>query len=246
MRKPPLLIIFDLDGTLVDPAGAITGGITAALQAYGLPVPPAQRLDEMVGPPLVTSLRELAGVPEVLLESVIRHYRAGYRSSGMSASRPYPGVVALVEELRTAGNLVSVATQKPQWLAGELLKVQQMDGLFDSIHGAPRNEQQAAALDGKVSIIAAALDAHRGTYTRAVMIGDRSHDVHGAAQNGLRCIGVSWGFGTNAELTQAGAVRIVDSPDEVPGILAELGADQVSVVTGASTATQKSVRLGPV
>lgn len=219
MKESRLLVLFDLDGTLVDPAGAITGGIGAALAACSLPVPPAAELQRMVGPALVTSLQDIAGVPADRVAEVIDRYRAGYRDTGMAQSRPYPGIRALVEQLRAGGAAVAVATQKPEWLALELLKVQGLDGLFDSVHGSPADEQAAAALDGKASIIRAALDRHAERYDRAVMVGDRRHDVEGAAANGLDCIGVAWGFASDGELAAAGAAAVVGSAAE---LLAEL------------------------
>ncbi|MCC9145358.1 MULTISPECIES: HAD hydrolase-like protein [unclassified Arthrobacter] len=214
MTSPRTLVLFDLDGTLVDPAGAITGGISSALAACGLPVPPEADLQRMVGPSLVTSLRDIARVPGDRLEAVIRHYRQGYRESGMAQSRPYPGIQRAVELLRR-DMTVAVATQKPEHLAVELLEVQGMGNLFGSVHGSPADEQAAAALDGKRSIIRAALDRHADSYDRAVMIGDRRHDVEGAAANGLGCIGVSWGFAAEGELQAAGAAAVVDTAEEL-------------------------------
>ena len=215
VKESRLLVLFDLDGTLVDPAGSITGGISAAIAACGLPVPPAADLQRMVGPALITSLREIAGVPEERISEVLTHYRAGYRETGMANSRPYPGIRETINALRASGAAVAVATQKPEPLARELLRVQKLDELFDSVHGSPADEQAAAALDGKASIIRAALTQHAGGYDRAVMVGDRQHDVQGATANGLDCIGVSWGFASDGELTAAGAVAVVDSAEEL-------------------------------
>lgn len=213
-------MLFDLDGTLVDPAGSITGGISAALAEAGLPVPPAAELDRMVGPALKESLTTIASVPPEQLESVIARYRRGYRETGMAASRPYPGIADAVRNLRADGALVAVATQKPEPIARELLAVQGLDTLFDSIHGSPADERLAAA-DGKVSIIRAALAEHHGRYSSAVMIGDRSHDVHGASANGIPCIGVAWGFAPDGELEAAGAAVVVRSAaDLAPAVRA--------------------------
>ena len=219
MKESRLLVLFDLDGTLVDPAGAITGGISDALAACGLPVPPAADLQRMVGPALVTSLRDIAGVPADRVDEVIAIYRAGYRSAGMAQSRPYPGIADAVSRLRAGGCLVAVATQKPEPLAIELLATQGLLDLFDSVHGSPADEQAAAALDGKTTIITAALARHTGRFDRAVMVGDRRHDVHGAAANGLDCIGVNWGFAAAGELEAAGAAAVVGTAED---LLAEL------------------------
>ncbi|MHA7275722.1 HAD hydrolase-like protein [Arthrobacter sp. Hz1] len=209
-----LLVLFDLDGTLVDPAGAITGGIVSSLEAHGLPRPSDTALRAMVGPPLVTSLRSIGGVPQHQLESVIAHYREGYRSHGMAGSKPYPGVIGVVEALRSGGHLVAVATQKPQGLARELLRVQRMDTLFGSIHGSP-DEEHAPGMEGKTPIIAAALAEYRGGYDGAIMVGDRSHDITGAAANGLDCIPVTWGFGSAEEFSAAGATQPADSAERL-------------------------------
>ena len=215
MTNSRLLVLFDLDGTLVDPAGSITGGIAAALDAAGLPVPPPADLQAMVGPALKDSLTRIAGVPADRLESVIASYRRGYRETGMAASRAYPGVAEAVRSLQAEGSLVAVATQKPEPIARELLAVQGLDTLFDSIHGSPADERRAAA-DGKVSIVRAALAEHEGRYSAAVMVGDRSHDVHGAAANGIPCVGVAWGFAQDGELEAAGAAAVVQFAAELP------------------------------
>lgn len=229
MINTRLLVLFDLDGTLVDPAGAITGGISEALRAAGLPVPSDDGLRAMVGPSLVQSLTRFGRVPENRLDEVIASYRAGYRERGMADSRHYPGVVDAIGELRRHGHLLAVATQKPEWLAEELLEVQGLSGLFDSIHGSPRDERVAAALDGKSTIIAAALAAHQGEYDAAIMVGDRSHDVHGAAANNLPCVAVTWGFGSVRELAEAGPAVVVDDAGAMLSFLLNYVTSQDSV-----------------
>lgn len=213
MKNTRLLVLFDLDGTLVDPEGAITGGIAAALRTLGLPVPADEEMQRMVGPALVRSLEDIADVPQDRVDEVIALYRAGYRTRGMAESSPYPGIVDSVQALTERGHTVAVATQKPARLARELLDTQGMTSLFGSIHGAPDDERAAAALDGKRTIIAAALAEHKGNYDRAVMIGDRSHDIEGAAANGLDCIAVDWGFGTEAEFAAARPAAVVSSSE---------------------------------
>lgn len=214
---PYSLILFDLDGTLVDPAGAITGGISGALRAHGLAVPDQDALQSMVGPPLLHSLGVIAGVPAPLIGAVMATYRAGYRSTGMQQSRPYPGVARGVEILAEAGAVVAVATQKPEWLAEELLEAQGLRSLFASVHGSPRDERRAAT--GKTTIIRAALDAHPAAAQRAVMVGDRLHDVEGARANGLPGVGVTWGFAAPGELEEAGAAAVVHTAEQLLEVL---------------------------
>ncbi|WP_262364397.1 HAD hydrolase-like protein [Arthrobacter echini] len=211
------LVLFDLDGTLVDPAGAITDGIGAALRSHGFEVPDEETLHAMVGPALVQSLTAVAGVPADAVRDVVATYRAGYLSTGLQQSRPYPGVIECVRALADDGAVVAVATQKPEWLAEELLTVQGMRHLFASVHGSPRDESRT--IGGKTPIIRAALEAHPHAAGRAVMIGDRRHDVEGALANGIACIGVDWGFAAPGELEGAGALAVVHSAGELSTLI---------------------------
>ncbi|MCU1548647.1 MAG: family hydrolase [Arthrobacter sp.] len=209
-------MIFDLDGTLVDPAGGISEGIAAALAELGLAVPGQARLDAMIGPKLSHSLVDIAGVPPEQLEEAIRIYRAHYLSTGIAQSRLYPGIRSLLESYVEAGRPIAVATQKPEVLARTVLEHHGIDACFRSIRGSAADEAlPASGPAGKAGIVAAAL-ADLGTPAvpgtrRAVMVGDRAQDVAGAAANSLDCIGVGWGFALDGELREAGAVAIVNS-----------------------------------
>ncbi|CAH0155499.1 5'-nucleotidase [Arthrobacter sp. Bi26] len=223
MTHTTVPVIFDLDGTLVDPAGGITDGIAAALTELGLPVPGKSRMDAMIGPKLSHSLTEIAGVPAALLEDAIRIYRAHYVSTGIAQSRLYPGIRELLEDFVAAGRPIAVATQKPEGLARTVLAHHGIAGLFHSIRGSAADEAAAgpgsasvpedAVPEGKAGIVAAALSdlavAGPTAAGRAVMVGDRAQDVAGAAANGLDCIGVGWGFAPDGELHTAGAIEIV-------------------------------------
>jgi phosphoglycolate phosphatase len=214
-------VIFDLDGTLVDPAGGITDGIAAALQGLGLPVPGQELLEAMIGPKLSDSLLNVAGVPAGLLDEVIRRYREYYVATGIGQSRLYPGVREVLESYAAAGRPIAVATQKPQGLAHTVLAHHGIDGLFQGIHGSADDESAVDGVPvGKTEIIAAAL-RDLGTH-HALMVGDRAQDVAGAIANGLDCIGVAWGFAPDGELETAGAVAVVATADELAGTVDRL------------------------
>lgn len=205
-------VIFDLDGTLVDPAGGITDGIAAALREFGIPVPSQDLLDAMVGPKLSDSLLTIAGVPPAKLQLVIRSYRMRYLDTGISQSRLYPGILELLDAFAAAGRPVAVATQKPEHLAPLVLQHHKILDRFVSVQGSAVDETAAAAGPvGKTGIIAAAMADLRTQH--AVMVGDRAQDAAGAIANGIDCIGVSWGFAPDGELEEAGAVAVVhDTP----------------------------------
>ena len=211
-------VIFDLDGTLVDPAGGITDGISAALTELGIRVPAPAQLDAMIGPKLSDSLLNVAGVPQEQLAEVIRRYRAYYLETGIAQSRLYPGIRGLLEQYAAAGRPIAVATQKPEGLARIVLEHHGIAASFDFIRGSAADEAaHATAPRGKTEIVAAAL-SDLGTQ-HAVMVGDRAQDVAGAMANGLDCIGVSWGFAPDGELHEAGAVTIVHSATDLAAVI---------------------------
>ncbi len=211
-------VIFDLDGTLVDPAGGITDGIAAALSELGLPIPGQDLLEAMIGPKLSDSLLNVAMVPAHMLDDAIRIYRLYYLETGISQGRLYPGILDVLDNFAAAGRQVAVATQKPEGLANTVLEHHGIADLFRFIRGSADDESAAAAGPvGKTGIIATAL-GDLSTH-HAVMVGDRAQDVAGAIANGLDCIGVSWGFAPEGELQDAGAVTVVDTaPDLVAAI----------------------------
>jgi phosphoglycolate phosphatase len=215
-------VIFDLDGTLVDPAGGITDGIASALAELGLPVPGQDLLDAMIGPKLSDSLLNVAMVPAHMLEDVVRLYRQYYLATGIAQSRLYPGIREVLASFVAAGRPVAVATQKPEGLARIVLEHHGIAGLFKSIRGSSDNEAAADGPVGKTGIIAAAL---RDLSTHhAVMVGDRAQDVAGALANGLDCIGVAWGFAPDGELQDAGAFSIVDNAADLVAAVERLEA----------------------
>ncbi|MBP2414553.1 phosphoglycolate phosphatase [Arthrobacter stackebrandtii] len=225
---PPSVVLFDLDGTLVDPAGGITGGLQHALAAMDLPVPSLDELNAVIGPKLADALVNLLGVPAGKVEDVIAAYRAWYGARGMAMSVVYPGVEEVLAQLQARGVQLAVATQKPEPLAKVLLAHHGLDRYFVAIRGSHADETlkpgDPGYRPGKTEIIAAALaetapaaaaGAEPGQLPHAVMVGDRHQDVHGAAGNGLECVGVAWGFAADGELAAAGARAVVQSAEEL-------------------------------
>ncbi|WP_417219409.1 HAD hydrolase-like protein [Arthrobacter sp.] len=230
---PARAVLLDLDGTLVDPAGGITGGILHALLANGIAHPGDDHLASLVGPPLASGLMTIPGMTEALLPHVIADYRQEYAAHGMAASRVYPGIAELLAGLRADGRILAVATSKPEPLARQLLAAKGLDGYFDSIHGSSPDEVSAPnRTTGKPHIVAAALEATGQGPEATVMVGDRMHDIEGARANALQSIGVAWGFAADGELEAAGAAAVVHSPAELGGLLG-IGRGHSASVHGA-------------
>lgn len=199
-------ILFDLDGTLTDSGEGIINCAWLALKYFGIPLPDRETMRVFVGPPLRDSFLRF-GVPENDVEKAIEIYRSRYVPTGMFENTPYPGIRAMLAALKTAGHKLYVATAKPEEMAVAILQKFELAAFFENIYGASMD----ASRDSKDKVIAYAL-AQIGTSENTVMVGDTAYDVLGAAVHKIPCIGVSWGYGKVADMVDAGAISISDSP----------------------------------
>ena len=207
------LVLLDLDGTLIDSSPGILQSLHDGFTAAGVPVPATDVLRTFIGPPIHDSMRRV-GVPEARVADVVAAYRESMGARGMYQASVYPGVLDALGELRAAGLRLAVATAKPEVLAVPVCDHLGLAPLLDGVVGAPLDEGVT-----KGDVVARAVTLFPGA---AAMVGDREHDVHGAAENGLPCLGVRWGFAAPDELEDAGAVAVVTSPAELVGALVGL------------------------
>ena len=207
-------VFFDLDGTLTDSGEGIIESAQYAFRELGLPLPDREDFRKMVGPPLSVGF-SLLGVPAERIEDAIFFYRDQYNNrGGKYKNRVYPGIEALLRNLRKAGFLLYVATSKPEPLAREILEGFGLAPYFAYIAGATMDhsrENKGDVLNYLLSVVNPA----DGT----VMVGDTRFDVTGAHDKGVPCIGVTWGYGLKEELETAGADAIVDSPGQLLAVL---------------------------
>ena len=192
------IILFDLDGTLTDSAPGILNSVRYACRKLGLPIPGEETLRRFLGPPLIASFREY------------------FPTKGLFENEVYPGIPALLADIKSAGKTVIIATSKPEAYARRILEHFGLAQYCDFICGATLDETRT----DKAEVIAYALETAGITdKSRAVMVGDREHDVLGAKKNGLPCIGAVYGYGTAEELTAAGAAALADTVDELHKLL---------------------------
>lgn len=205
-------VLFDLDGTLTDPALGITNAVMYALQKMGRPVPPRQALYRYIGPPLLDSFQQYAGMTDAEARRALALYREYFAPTGIFENEVYPGIPQLLKELRAAGCGVVLATSKPEPFARQILEHFGLAEHFTLVVGATMDETRTE----KHEVIAYALQLlGMPAKDTVIMVGDRSYDVQGAAHNGLGCIGVLYGFGSRQELTDAGAAALAS---DVPAL----------------------------
>lgn len=202
--------LLDLDGTLVDSATLITQHLAKALASVGAPVPTPEGLRTLVGPPFETALPAL-GLSLQQTEAVIMAYRESYDPVAATETPLYPGIPGLLERLHTSGITLAVATSKPEYLAGWITDGTGIDRWFRLVGGT----DIAAGRRGKAMVVGSVLERLGLDPTRdpVVMVGDRHHDVDGAAEHGVPTIGVAWGYAEPGELS--GARLVVADVDEL-------------------------------
>lgn len=207
-------VLFDLDGTLTDPFIGITNSMQHALREMGKDAPAPAELRRYIGPPLQATFLEIFG-DEAMAAQALGFYRRRYGAVGKFENELIPGIANALQAIADAGHTLFVATSKLEAYSLDIIEHFGLTRFFRRVHGS--------ALDGsradKGDLIRHILSIERLDATQTVMIGDRLHDAHGAAKNGLRTIGVLWGFGDRAELEGAGVAGIATSPDELPGLV---------------------------
>lgn len=205
-------IFFDLDGTLTDPGEGITKSVEYALNKYGIQVEDRTSLYKFIGPPLTDSFSEFYGFSEEKAVEAVSFYREYFGVTGLFENEVYDGIVSVLETLKEKGLHLLVATSKPEEYSVRILEKFDLIKYFDFVCGATMSGSRVK----KADIIAYALEsAGVEDKSTVLMIGDRHHDIDGAKINGLASMGVTYGYGDRAELEEAGADYIIDSPEEI-------------------------------
>lgn len=209
----PTHVYFDLDGTLTDPFEGITKCILYALDQLGFPQPTDEYLYSCIGPPLYETFPEMVG--EELTLKAVDLYRERFDEVGWLENEPYEGIHDALAAIADTDCVLFVATSKPRIAANRIVDHFEMSQYFTSVYGCELDGTRA----NKTELLKYAIEENPPASSRT-MIGDRKHDLIGAIANGIRPIGVSYGYGSSEELNTAGATAIADSPAELPRLIA--------------------------
>ena len=209
----PTHVYFDLDGTLTDPFEGITKCILYALDKLGFPHPSDEYLYSCIGPPLYETFPQMVG--EELTLKAIDLYRERFDEIGWLENKPYDGIHNALAAVADSGSVLFVATSKPRIAAARIIEHFEMGQYFERVFGCELDGTRA----NKAELLNYAIEENPQASSRT-MIGDRKHDLIGAIANGIRPVGVSYGYGSAEELDAAGATAIANSPTDIPGLLA--------------------------
>ncbi len=205
-------VLFDLDGTLTDPAEGITASVNYALKKFGRDVDDMTLLYKYIGPPLVRSFIEFEGMTQEEACEGLKYYRENFIKEGIFQNEIYVGIEELLLKLKNSGYAIILATSKPEELAEQILEHFDIKRYFDFIAGNTLDEKRQTKREVIEHILNHYPEIER---ENAIMVGDRRYDVEGAAQCGIDTIGVLYGYGGAEELSTAGAKLLARSPEDV-------------------------------
>lgn len=215
-------ILFDLDGTLTDPKIGITRSVQYALYALGIDEPSLDRLEPFIGPPLADSFREFYGLNEEQIAVAIAKYRERFAQQGIYENEIYPGISEMLAELKRKGKILAIASSKPTLFVEQILDYFDIRKYFDFVVGSnmdgTRSRKEEVVEEALRQMVSAEMIPSEKKDT-VVMVGDRKFDIEGAKAQGITSVGVSFGYGAEGELEQAGADFTVNSVKALSAVL---------------------------
>lgn len=202
------IILFDLDGTLVDSGLGITNSVIYALEKFNIKVDDRTSLYKFVGPPLHKSFENFYGFTPKKAMQAVKYYREYYKDKGIFEVKMYAGIKNTLENLYSADKTLLVTTSKPEVFAKKILEHLGIAKYFKIIAGAN--------LDGTRTIKSEVIDyafkqCKITDLSKVIIIGDREYDVFGAKEIGIDSMGVLYGYGSEEELKNAGATCLAKS-----------------------------------
>ncbi len=205
-------LVLDLDGTISDPSLGITRCFNHALQSHGFPAVSDSIIAKEIGPPLDETFLKLApGINASDVDPLVSSYRERYSDIGYSENTLYPDIPLALDQLRSSGLSLGVCTSKRRDFAERILSLFELMKYFSFVDGGDIGVTKGSQLAGLIN--SGVID------NQAIMVGDRSVDIKSAQENGLRSIGVLWGFGDYAELSEALPSCILEKVEELPNIV---------------------------
>lgn len=209
-------IFWDLDGTMINSYQGVSRCVQYALEPYGIVIEDEPALRKFIGPPLRESFPAVAGLTEESVEEAVARYRERYIPIGVFECELFPDVKETLEAFRKAGYIQILASSKPEAQCRRILEKFGLTELLDEIVGASPDGK----IDTKIEVLNEVFRRLKEAdpafrKEEAVLIGDTKYDVFGAAEAGIDCIGVSYGFGTREELLAYGAIKVYDSLQEL-------------------------------
>lgn len=208
-------LLFDLDGTLTNSAEGITKCVQYGLRALKIEEPDLKKLEVFIGPPLRASYMKYYGLTREEAEAGVAAYRERFEKFGWKENMAYPGMVELVRDLYQHNYHMGICTGKPEYFAVPIAELFGFKPYLHTITGSTLDGK----MDDKAQVVKLALDRWqintKEAKSKTLLIGDRREDVLAAHANGIACLGVGYGFGSQKELEEVNADGYVATVTEL-------------------------------
>lgn len=209
-------VLFDLDGTLIEPKEGITKCVAYALNKFNILVSNIEELTVFIGPPLLDSFMDYYHMNKDEANLAVSYYRERFKEKGILECELYSNVASTLKKLKENNIKLIIATSKPEIFTNAILKRLGINKYFDLVVGA--------TLDGtrgeKSGVIKYALDTFNVTnFEEVVMVGDRKFDILGAKDNGISSIGVTYGYAVGNELIDSKPDYLANNIEEIISII---------------------------
>lgn len=206
------LVVFDLDGTLLDTLDDLTFSVNAALEKFSLPERTREEVRAFVGDGIAVLMRRAAGKEVPFAEQLLETFREEYSLHCQDKTRPYPQIMQTLLRLKEAGVRLAVVSNKADFATKKLVRE-----YFGEFIGIAVGENERAGVrkkpapDSLLSVMGALGVEKKDT----VYVGDSEVDIRTAQAAGVDCISVTWGFKDEEFLKKNGATRLISDPLEL-------------------------------
>jgi len=211
-----MLVIFDLDGTLIDSAEDLAIATNATRAHFGMPPLDAKLIHSFVGNGAAMLMRRAFGLEasDQLVSDALSYFVKFYRKHSLEHTRLYPGVAETVNELSEQGHTLAILTNKPVRISTDIVAGLGLGNRFKRIYGGDSFEQKKPDPIGIVTLMAETASAPDKTW----MVGDSGVDIQTARNARVRVCGVAWGFQPETFATHPPDF-VINRPDELAGVL---------------------------
>ncbi len=215
-------LLFDLDGTLTDPAEGITKCVAYALAHFGITAEP-QSLTSFIGPPLLDQFMAYAGFDRETAAAAVEKYRERFRDTGIFENRVLDGIPEMLCTMQKNGYVLCVSSSKPEVFVNRILEKYGLAQYFTVTVGAEldgRRGKKAEVIEETLRRLGERYpDEDFSDRSTCLMIGDRIHDIEGAETCGMDALGVTFGYAAPGELEASSAKGIASTAGEILGFV---------------------------
>ena len=205
-------VLFDMDGTVLDTVDDLADSVNASLREFSLPEVSRSHVSRCLGNGAAYLIRNCLpeSTPDGIFEQVLAFYKPWYGAHCRIKTKPYEGILPLMEALRGEGVRQAIISNKPDGAVQELAEAF-FPGLMDVVVG----ESPAIRRKPSPDMFFAAVSRMGLEVPECVYIGDTEVDIETARSAGMDCITVTWGFRTRDQLVECGAKTLIDRPEEL-------------------------------